>query len=292
MSASMGVTAQLGLGVASPVTEMYEFMKDSVMLKETISDLSGIRGTRSRPKERSKITKREVGGQLVMQPTPAELALLLPRILGAAAVGTTFALAETLPVFFQTSDRVTKVVTYNGCVVNKATFKAAVGGPLELTLDIIGKDETVANAGTFPALTLDETAEPFILAELALVIGGTTYKCDQWESVIDNALEVRFGNSLIATEINPTDRNVTMSTRVPYADAGTLYGSGSTGLAVTATFTNGGSATSILFSYAALEFPKETPVVDGRGEIWTPINGVSRMSGATRELVITLDSTP
>lgn len=290
MAAAMGPQAKLGLGAANPVTEAFEFLRDTVELEEVIIDASGIRGTRSVPKERSRSSQRMVKGQLVMNPTPVELANILPRILGAAAAGTTFALAETLPSFYMTSDRVTKVHTFSGCVVNKATFKGAVGAPLELTLDIMGVDETLGNPGTFPSLTLDITSPPYILPDLALTIGGPAFTCDQFTLEIDNKLEVRFGNSLTPTAINPTGREITLDTRVPFADAGSLYGTGSSGLAVNATFTNGG--VSCLFAMAAVLFPKLSPVVDGRGEIWLPIKGPARKSGSTNELIVTNDSTP
>ncbi len=293
MSASMGVQAKLGMGSASPVTEAYEFIRDTLALEQSILDASGIRGTRSHPKERCRENQRVVRGQIELNPTPAEIANLLPRILGGSGTGgppPTFSPTETLPAFYVTSDRVTKVLTYNGCVVDKATFRATTGSPLSLILDLVGVDETVGAAGTFPALTLDETAAPYILPDLALVIGGNTYLTDDIEIVIDNALEVRFGNSLIATSINPTDRNITVTTRVPYGDAGTLYGSGASGLASTATFTNG--TVSMLFTFAALVFGKNSPVVDSRGEIWAPINAKAYKSGSTSELVVTNDSTP
>jgi tail tube protein len=290
MSGALGVQAKLGMGAASPVTEPYEFLTDNLRLEQTIADLSAIRGTRSHPKERSRETQRTVTGNITMNPTPVELTTLLPRILGAAAVGTTFSLAETLPEFFVTSDRVTKVLTFNGCKVNRATFRATVGGPLELDMEIFGKDEAVGAAGSFPALSIDVASPPFILADLALTLAGVPYKCDQWEMMVDNTLEVRYANSLTPTEINETDRQVTMTTRIPYVDGGTLYGSGSAGVAATAVFTNG--AVSITFTLPAFIFPKASPVVDGRGEEWLPIAGPCRKSGATAELTVTLDSTP
>lgn len=297
MGASMGVQAKLGMGANNPVTEAYEFVRDDVMLEEILADGSAIRGTRSRPTERYRVVQRSVRGSVVMNPNPVELSNLLPRMLGAAASGITFNLAETLPSFYYTSDRVTKVPTFNGCVVGKWTFRATVGQPLELTLEIVGVDETIGAAGEFPALTIDETSPPFILPDLALTIGGTTYTCDQFEISGDNVLEVRFGNSLTPTAINPTDRIITVSTRVPYGDAGTLYGTGSAGLAMVANFTNGGAGggaagVNLKFDMPIVRFPKKTPVVDGRGEEWLLIDGRACKSGSTAELTVTCDSTP
>lgn len=287
----MGYASQLGIHSADPVTESFEFVSVGLRLLETVSPLHGIRGTRSAPKERSKVTRKDVAGPIVMDPTPIELARLLPRILGAAASGTTFALAETVPEFVVCVDEVTKVLTFAGCKCGRASFDATAGGPLRLTMDVVGKTRTVGNAGTFPSLTLDQTANPFTLPELAVVVGGVTYEVDGFQCVVDNVLEVLFNNSLTATKINASDRIITVSFRVPYVDAAALIGAGKDGLTTTATFTNGGSATSCLFSFVALEFPDEDPVVDARGQLWLPINGVARKSGSTNELVVTLDST-
>lgn len=286
-----GGTCQLGWGAANPITEGLEFISDSLRCYEEVANFSGIKGTRSRNTARSRITGRLVSGTQTFHPNPVSLDRILPRVLGAAEVVDVFALAETLPEFFVTSDRVTKVLTYSGCRVSRASFRAAGdGAPLEVAVDIIGKDEAVAAAGTFPAIVPDQTSAPYILSDLALTIGGSAFQCDGLEIVVDNLLAARRANSLTVTDIQPTDRLVTVSCRVPWGDAGTLYGTGAAGLAVVATFTNGATSTS--FSMAAVRFPKSTPTVDDRGELWLDVTGQALMTGATRELVVTSDSTP
>ena len=42
---------------------------------------------------------RTIVGSVLLEPTPADLSIWLPRILGATASGSTFALASTLPSF-------------------------------------------------------------------------------------------------------------------------------------------------------------------------------------------------
>jgi hypothetical protein len=69
-----------------------------------------------------------------------------------------------------------------------------------------------------------------------------------------------------------------------------VYGAGSSGAAVVATFTNG--AVSCAFSLVKVRFPKRTPSIPPRGEIMLPVAGNCYSSGATKELVVTLDSTP
>src|SRR6185369_10952800 len=108
----------------------YEFLHESVRATRTILDTSGIRGTRSHAVERTRTGTYSVAGRIVLQPTPEELAHLLPRILGAAASGTNYAVAETLPDFYLSIDRGAKVFTYAGCKIVKATFFGNEGSPI------------------------------------------------------------------------------------------------------------------------------------------------------------------
>ena len=64
----------------------------------------------------------------VFNPAPDELDNLLPRILGAAAVGDVFDVAETLPSFTVFIDKVGDIFQYDDCKCNRATFRASAGG--------------------------------------------------------------------------------------------------------------------------------------------------------------------
>jgi hypothetical protein len=52
-------------------------------------------------------------------------------------------------------------------------------------------------------------------------------------------------------------------------------------------FTNTVGSAVLTATLAALQVPAMTPVVNGRGEVMLEIEGISRMSGSTRELVFT-----
>jgi hypothetical protein len=290
MSGSYGWAAKLGTGAAAAVDEALEFTRDSMRCYEEIIDLSGISGSRSHKSEPNQVIRKYVNGEIACFPNPVELARLLPRILGAAAAGTTFSLAETLPEFYVSSDRTNFVHIWNNCRCGRATFSARDGGGLELVMFNVGKTETKNAAGTFPAISISDTTQSFILPQLALTLGGNAYQCDGITVTIDNALNVRFANSLTATEINPTDRMITISTRIPWGDSSALYVDGAANLAMLATFTNG--ATSLQMSFPAVKFPKSTPTVDDRGEMWINIEARALKTGSTPEAVFTLDSTP
>lgn len=290
MSAVHGWSGKLGVHANNPVELRFDFQSESLAVNEAFIDTNGLRGTRSRSIERVRQGNRRIGGQIRMQPTAVELAALLPWILGANASGNTYALADTLQSRYVTVDRSIKVSTYNGVVVDRATFRAGQGEPLDLTLDVCGLDETIGNSGTFPDLSLDLTTQPFVFTDLALVINATTVNAKSIELVIDNAIDKeRFFNSQTAVSLPPMDRHVYLNTQLPYGDASALYGTGAGGVACTATFTNGG--TSLLFSLVKVAFPRRSPTfVAGRQEVLLPLNGTAYTSSTTKELVCTLDS--
>jgi hypothetical protein len=290
MGVDSGYAAKLGIGTASTVDQPLDFLSESLAVDEQFVDRAGIRGTRSHPIEVMRAGNRSVGGALMLQPNAQEWAYLLPWMLGTAASGTTYALAETVPERYVTADRVSKVHTYDGCKVNVGRVRGTQGAPLDLTLDLLGIDETQANSGTFPALTLDSATGPFMFSDGAVVIGGVTYQIKECEIVIDNKLDGdRFLNSRTRTAIVAQDREVMVNFSLPWGDAVAAYNSGVGGVAVTVTFTNG--TVSLAFSFVKVVFPRKSPTVPGKQEIMLPLQGVAKSSGATKELVVTLDHT-
>jgi hypothetical protein len=238
-----------------------------------------------------------------MNPNAAELALLLPWILGADASGTTYALGEWLQSFTTTikKDNSTdgKVFTYNGCRVARAVFSAEQGGPLTLQMDIEARDETVNNAGTFPSLTLNVATGPFIFSDSAgaITVAGSPYPFKRFSVTVDNMLDTeRFTNSQTRTAIPTRGRIVTVELDGPYGNNSATYPTAATlatGVAVAATFTNTIHAVSIAFSCPKVHFPRRTAGWNGRDEVMLPLVGEARANAAANdELVVTLDSTP
>lgn len=290
---SMGHQSRMSFAAAGTAigsyTEAHEFVSEGLRKSLTILDTSGIRGTRSHPKERTRDGTYTVGGQIRMHATPAMLDLLLPRILGANESTDVFALAETLPEFDVLIDRVAKRFVYGSCKVSRATFRCQAGGLLELDLDIVGKTETVS-ATAFPTITAPTDA-PYVFADAVCTLLSSARIVTQWELTIDNAIDARFSNSQTATSLNTTDRIVTCNLTVPYTSVEVdLYGI-NTGSAAAATFvfTNGGYSTS--FAIANLQIPDNSPTVESRGEILLQLSGVAKKSSTTNELIVTHDST-
>ncbi len=196
-TASMGHQTRLGTITEStygtspgPVDQPFVFVSESIAKRGVIVEREGLRGTRGHVADDTRLGPYTVSGELVLEPTPEDLAIWLPRILGGTPTGSnpvTYPLAETLPSFTLAVDRVAKVFTYSGCKVNRAVFHGSQGGLLRLSLDLVAKSESVGAAGTFPSLTPGVT-QPYIFSDLALTLAAAAREVKQFQLSIDNAL--------------------------------------------------------------------------------------------------------
>ena len=289
MADKVGVFNRLGWASgASTATVEFEFLEGSSLgLSENFIDVNALRGTRSHPSERVKRGTRRVDGNLSFAPTPLELDTLLPLILGGTKTTNTIPLAETVPEHDWLAVRDGTIWHYNGAKVDSATFSCSEGGPLQVSLSIIGKDEVAE--GSMGSLTTDLTGGPYTLMECVATVGGTAYEFSAFELTISNALEAKFRNSATLTQIKATDRIVTVSLPVSQGDASALYGSALAGVAVVVTFTSG--TRSLVFTMNKVQAPKSPLPFGQRGILDFPWQGVARKDGTTLELVTTNDST-
>ena len=290
-------------GTAVTPTNLLEVLDGSDLgMAEEAVDTMGLSGTRSRKSERTRAGIQRISGRLSLCPNAAEWALLLPWILGADASGTTFALAETLQAFTSElkKDNATdgKVFTYAGCAVSRATITSEAGGPVRLDLDIEAMTETVGNAGTATSLTLNVATGPFLHSDssAAVTVGGTAYPVPRATIVIDNMLDTeRFLNSTTRAAIPTRGREITVTLDPPYGNSTAAYPTAATlaaGVAVAVTYTNTVHAVSMLLSFVKVHFPRRSPAWNGREEMLLPLSGVAKETSSTKEVVITLDSTP
>lgn len=291
MAGAWGYPGQLGISTSNPVDARFDFLSENLVCNEEFPDTGGLRGTRSHVIERVRAGLRRVGGTITMQPTAVEWAALLPWILGGTPSETTYPLADALTSRYVTVDRVAKVFTYSGCFVDSATIRGSQGQPLQLTLNLVGSDETVGNAASFPSLTLDTTTNAFMFHDCVISVASTEYQSRDFEITINNHIDrERFFNSqVLSLTTSPMDRHISSRFSLPYGDAVAAYNTGAAGVAVSVTATNG--AVSLAFSMAKVAFPRRSPMVAGRQEIMLPLEGMAYRSGSTLELVTTLDST-
>lgn len=267
-----------------------EFVSETLTAEHTLVESDGIRGTRSRTKERVRRGLINIRGGMVLHPSPAELDALLPVIVGGTETTDVFPLAETLPEFDIMIDKGAKVFDFADLKVNRGIFRGSPGRPLEVDLDMFGKTVTIGNSGTFPALTFD-TDTMYVFTDSVFTYNSTTYSIMDFELTVDNLVVPRFTNSTTATDIAATDRRVTLSLTTPWTSSETaLYDTSSVaGAAGSLVLTNGAQSLSFAFANMKLN-PAQSPTVPGRGEIVQRLVFNIYQSSTTKELIVTHDS--
>jgi hypothetical protein len=280
-------------------SERYEFLHETLQDTPTRVRSNGINGTRSRKTERTRVGTYLQSGGIAFNPDPVFLDNWLPRILGATASGTTFAVSESLPDFGILIDRVTGTFQYNGCKVNTAIFSgsrnAEAQEPQPIQVDIspmwtgYADSDTSPAASAFPTIALATAANtyPYVFEEGVLVFNGTEYEFKKFQLVIHNFLQPRWVNSRRPTRLCPGDRLVQLQCLLPYDLAFAVTNKEAT-LSGSLKFTNG--AMSCLFSFAGLEFANPGPNVRGKTEIDVPVVARAATVTTTKEIIVTNDS--
>ena len=303
-----GPVTALGIDTANPVTKRFNFKTCTLGLEQEHVYAGGLMGTTAEASERVRGGNKKVSGQITAIPNPVELNLLLPWMLGGTPIvgtpagKTTFPLGETVPTRNITTDRGSKVLTHDNCVVSKWTLKSTQGGSLELSLDILGKDEAIGNSGTFPAIDIDRTEQDFLHSDLVISIDAVARTCPDIEIACDNMIdEQRFFNSdtwtvPITSGINVArkGRKITVKTKVPFGDHASAYNLAVSGVVGNAKWTNG--AVSLEIAMPAVQIPRKSPPIEGIDEVFLPLEGICRkigsVAGTTDEISVILDLTP
>lgn len=303
----MGVQSRIGVKKETventPVTvdTLLEVISGDIGLVEEGLHAQGMAGTRSHWAARTRAGVRRVSGSVTLCPNALEWSVLLPFILGADASGTTFATAETLPSFTAVLDKDNgtdgKVFTYAGMKVGRASLTADQGGLLMLQLDVEGRDESIGNAGTFPAISLSVATGPFCFSDAVISVAGSSYSFKSFRLSVDNQLDGdRIMNSAVRTAIPTRGRIVSVELDGPAGNNHASYPTAATlaaGVAVVITLTNTVHAVSMAITLPKCHFPRRSPVWNGREELMIPLAGECRASAAAGdEISIVLDSTP
>ena len=285
------MTEQMGYGVRMTIAgTAVEFVSHDI--KETIEIVEdeGIRGSRTRVLERVAMGNKKVAGSLTMEPTPAEMSLILPFVTNS---GNAVSLTDTMQDVTIVIDNITKKYTYLGRFTS-LHITGESGKKIQLKLQFVGKTLTVATGGTLTG-TPDITARPYMFydAGSGLTLASTTYQIDKFDLGIDNKIEPTFMQGQTATDLEPTDRVVTLGVQTKYtatesnlfdlAQAGPTIGTPLTGAIA---FTNGSN--SMTWTFGALVAASESVVVPNKKPLRLPLNYHSYGVSTTKEVVPTL----
>ena len=264
----------------------FEFLSFGLKRQDTQTDSQGIRGTRSRLSQRTRITQRACSGAIVMNPTPTELDLLWPWILGGSTSGGVTGVGETLSDRYIGIKRVRKMATFSECKVASFVLSGQQGQPIQTTLNVEAQDETEANVASWPSITYP-TDNMFVFSDLALTIDSTTHYFSQLTLTIDNVLQAdRYLNSLTRDKITPQDRAVTIDLGLPYDDVSdVLYGLDPDGVAASLVMSDG--TTTYTFAFGNVKAAAVGPEIAGKSEILLPLQLRCFYDGTDREIKVT-----
>lgn len=254
-------------------SEIYELDSESLRMTTTIASTNGLRGRRSHFWHSRRIARKAVGGRLRLPMTPRLLENFLPRILGKAPTGDVFSVVDDMTdavcAFGVLLDKGCDVYQYADCKVARMTISGTQNSMLFLDLDVFGKTETKGETwpGTPPAYgeTIDHI--PYVFADTGnLTILANSYQVEQFELVLDNAIQPRFRNSLTATCLKPGDRIVTLRLVLPIQHSNALHDAGLVeDKACILPIVNGSN--SLTWAFTDLVYEDATPVVNGRDEV-------------------------
>lgn len=252
-----------------------------------------IRGILDHPKEKITIGRLHIGFEVTMNPSPAELDVLLPLMGGSESPTDTFTIGDTYSTFTSVVDYGTKVHHYTNCKAGRAVFFGQRGAmPIGLTLQVLGTGLSEDTSfGTPTALDLDIV---YAFHEGVLTYSSTEYNFDRFQLVIDPHLQVQWNNSATPTEICATNRTILLSTNVPYTSSEaslltTPLLTNADGAAASLAFTRSGESTT--FTFANLKSVARPPAIPGKTALRLPLNFRCYRSSTSPALTVTNDST-
>lgn len=151
--AAIGSLTDGAIGGGANNGRAVEHLSNGLGLDQPMLRTAGMRGRLTHHGGRTRFGVRNVGGRIVLTPSPVELSYVRNLIFGS-----TGGLDDNGPIEFDAfvdrdSTQANQRYIYRGCKISRAEFRSAAGGMLTLTLDIVAKDEEISNTA-LPALPI------------------------------------------------------------------------------------------------------------------------------------------
>jgi hypothetical protein len=290
MACAQGFDAQIAID--GQAFEFYN-IREFTMRELVDNGKLAIRGILDHVKERVTLGRLIVGFEAEIDPSPAELDVLLVNMGFAETPTDTFTIGDTYDTFTAIIDRVTKVHTYTSCKIGRVVISGQRGSmPIKMKIQVLGTGFSEGAAASFSATAID-TDIVYAFHEGTLTLRSSSRAFDRFQLIIDPHLQVQWNNSATATEICPTDREIVLAVNTPYtsseSDLFTTPLSASAGAAGTLAFSRGNQSTS--WAFANLKEIARPPNIPGKTEIRLPVTMRAYKSGSTAALICTHDAT-
>lgn len=292
--------SKIQLTNAASATQIFEFVNCSVTAtQDLLVDDEGNRGYRSMQLERTVLGQMHVAGQIKLQPTPLEMAYLIPLVMGTANTSSSSSsqidsLTDGLQDVTLVMDLQTKGNTFIGRFA-KMSIGANPGQKMDVTIDFVGYGAAfstmVGNGGSISGVG-DITNRPYFVSDSGsgITIAGTAYPFDQFELEIDNKVSPTFMQGIFATDLQPIGREVVLNARFKYTSVeapllATAFGGPVIGSPVVGSiaFTNGSNAMAITLP-AVIAEPKT--VTQTEKKLRLPLRYRCLRTGTTPEISI------
>ncbi len=294
-----------GAGVPDWTTgtvKSFPFYRESMRYVGSVVHPQVITGDRSEHGERARKGPSMYVGDITFGVSPAEMAFWAPYFMGTVASGTTYALsANALLPFAILIDKVTATFEFSSCYVTKALIVGKQNGPggppnyLTLQLSIIAIGYQKNPSGSSASISLaDGSFYPMVFEDTAsgITIQSSLRETKQFAILINNFVRARYVNSVEPSILYPVHRQVSLQTRHPYDSATSALDAVALSASAGGTIVAANGGVSITWTFGLLQLIPQSPVVPGKVEVDLTQNFVSRMTGSTRELVMTIDVTP
>lgn len=246
------------------------------------------------------VDKTDVSGSVSFNVRPSDMRWALPIILGTAFSANVIKAGAACP-FFRVGhlDSVLNTMyTYIDCIVAKATFSSsdAMGGLLQVAMDIVGSQSSQASGSGWPVLAL-ATQQPLVHASSSLTLNGQPVRIKDAQVVVDNQVMTdQFYNARYRGDFPSDGQMIQLIHTSPFDSASDLALTNLTG-SVAAQLVYSAPTMSITFDFPALRFIAPEPEIGGKGSritnqyTWEAV--LATGAGATDSpLTITLDDTP
>ncbi len=293
MAGSVTALAKLGIGASDPVDFGLNFTTFDPGVKRTLHDANGTRGTFWKDGNRFSEDRTIVAPRLSTEPTAPELAKILAWVMGGTPTGST---TITYPWSDTPASRNVHFKPKAGeewflgnVAVDQCTLSAQTGGGLTCDIDMVG--QTYSSTRTdFPAITYDQTLQPFLLSKLTLTVGAVARACRSFTLNIQGGMDRdRFLNSQTLTALQRLSAGFGVTFDVPSGDnASQFWASGIAGAALTAVFVNASSAT-LTIDIANMKWEGDSPVHAAGSEGFLTISAQALRVGTATPVTITLN---
>lgn len=297
-----GVTGQLSnFTNASPAFPLADG-GTSLGLKQPHVNNSGSNGSTAQASEQTRPGLIIVDGDVNLLATPDLLTLFLPHVTARAIASNVTYPSPTVPPYFHLLvHRDAAIYCYTDLVVNRFSIGSSAGQPVKMTMGCMGRNREAAAAdSSWPSGLIPSNKIVYMHQDVAITIGGTSYKFRQWQLDIDNRLSPEYFDSVVACGFQRGDQAMTTLKLVgPHTLTNVQNimhaATPPAALDVVITMTHPSGGMSCIIRTQALQIPVNDPPTN-KGTIMLDLTGVARTKdgGASggAEVIFTNDSTP